>query len=175
MLFYAKFGNNPLDEASSYHAKQFKVHVAVKERINLRDEMDTIITQKYKKDQETPKKKRKDKRGMQKNLGIKKREGADTLNNKVNELKGYVDKFMIKNTCKEYMIINKNIQRVTRTKKYLPKKRINYKQIVGKFRMHAWRKETKLKALVFTSVDKLENSECRNIYWVIIIVFVMYR
>ena len=37
---------------------------------------------------------------MQKNLGIKKREGADTLNNKVNELKGYVDKFMNKNTCK---------------------------------------------------------------------------
>ena len=69
---------------------------------------------------------------------------------------------MNKNTCKEYMMINKNIPRVTRTKKYLAKKRINYKQIVEKFRMYAWRKETKLKALVFTS-DKLENSECRNI------------
>ena len=88
--------------------------------------------------------------------------GADTLNNKVNELKGYVDKLMNKNTCKEYMIINKNIPRVTRTKKYLAKKLFNYKQIVGKFTMYAWRKETKLKALVYTSVDKLENIECRN-------------
>lgn len=122
MLFFAKFGNNQFDEASSYHTKQFKVHMAVKEMINLRDEMDTIITQKYKKDQEMPEKKRKDKMGMQKNLGIKKREGADTLNNKVNELKGYVDKFMNKNTCKEYMMINKNTPRVTRTKKYLAKK-----------------------------------------------------
>ena len=90
MLFFAKFGNDQFDEASSYHAKQFKVHVVVKEMINIRDEMNTIITQKYKKDQEMPQKKRKDKMGMQKNLGIKKREGADTLNNKVNELKGYV-------------------------------------------------------------------------------------
>ena len=113
MLFFAKFENNQFDEASSYHAKQFKVHVVVKEMINLRDEMNTIITQKYKKDQEMPEKKRKDKMGMQKNLGIKKREGADTLNNKVNELKGYVDKFMNKNTCKEYMMIKKNTPRVT--------------------------------------------------------------
>ena len=122
MLLFAKFGNNQFDEASSCHTKQFKVHVAVKEMINLRNEMGTFITQKYKKDQEMPEKKRKDKKGMQKNLGIKKREGADTLNNKVNELKGYVDKFMNKNTCKEYMMINKNIPRVTRTKKYLAKK-----------------------------------------------------
>ena len=50
MLFFAKFGNNQFDEASSYHTKQFKVYVAVKEMINLRDEMDTIITQKYKKE-----------------------------------------------------------------------------------------------------------------------------
>ena len=41
MLFFAKFGNNQFDEASSYHTKQFKAHVAVKEMINLRDEMDT--------------------------------------------------------------------------------------------------------------------------------------
>ena len=54
MLFFAKFGNNKFDEASSYHTKPFKVHVAVKEMINLRDEMDTIITQKYKKNQEMP-------------------------------------------------------------------------------------------------------------------------
>ena len=46
MLFLAKFGNNQFDEASKYHTKQFKVHVAVKEIINLRDEMDTIIAQK---------------------------------------------------------------------------------------------------------------------------------
>ena len=65
MLFFAKFVNNQFDEASSYHIKQFKLHVAVKE--------------------------------------------------------------------------------------------------IGKFRMYVWRKETRLKALVFTSVDKLENSECRNI------------
>ena len=68
-----------------------------------------------------PENNRKDKTGMQKNLGIKKREGADTLNNKVNELKGDFEKFMNKNTCKEYMIINKTIPRVTRTKKYLAK------------------------------------------------------
>ena len=74
---------------------------------------------------------------MQKSLGIKKRAGADKLNNKVNEVKGYVDKFMIQNTCKEYMMINKNTPRVTRSKKYLANKLINYKQIVGKFRMHA--------------------------------------
>ena len=60
-------------------------------------------------------------------------------------------------------MINKNTPRVTRTKKCLAKKLINYKQIVGKFRMYAWRKETKLNAFVFSSVDKLENSECRNI------------
>ena len=46
MLFFAKFGNNQFDEASSYHTKQFKVHVAVKEIINLKDEMDKIITHK---------------------------------------------------------------------------------------------------------------------------------
>ena len=46
MLFFAKLGNN-----------QFVVHVAVKEMINIRDEMDTIITQKYKKNQEMPEKK----------------------------------------------------------------------------------------------------------------------
>ena len=68
-----------------------------------------------------PEKKRKDKTGMQINLGIKKREGTDTLNNKVNELKGYVDQFMNKNTC-IYMMINKNTPRVTRTKKYFAKK-----------------------------------------------------
>ena len=59
---------------------------------------------------------------MQKNFGIKKRQRADTLNNKVNELKGYVDKFMNTNTCKEYMMINKNTPRVTRTKKDFAKK-----------------------------------------------------
>ena len=59
MFFFAKFGNNQFDEASSYHTKQFKVYVAVKEMINLRDEMDTIITQKYKKHQEMPDKKEK--------------------------------------------------------------------------------------------------------------------
>ena len=45
--------------------------------------------------------------------------------------------FMNKNTCKEYMMINKNTPRVTRSKKYLANKLINYKQIVAKFRMHA--------------------------------------
>ena len=44
--------------------KRQPVHVAVKEMINLRDEMDTIITQKYKKDQKMHEKKRKDKMGM---------------------------------------------------------------------------------------------------------------
>ena len=50
---------------------------------------------------------------MQKNLGIKKREGADTLNNRVNGLKGYDEKFINKNTCNKYMMINKNTPRVT--------------------------------------------------------------
>ena len=57
MLLFTKFGNNKFDEASRYHSKTFKVHVAVKELINLRDEMDTSITQKYKKNQEMPDKK----------------------------------------------------------------------------------------------------------------------
>ena len=54
MLLFAKFGNNQFDEASSYHTKPFKVHGAVKEMNNLREEMDKIITQKYKKNQEMP-------------------------------------------------------------------------------------------------------------------------
>ena len=58
MLFFAKFGNNQFDEASSYHTKPFKVHVAVKEMINLSKEMEVVITQKYKKNQEMPNKKR---------------------------------------------------------------------------------------------------------------------
>ena len=44
------------------------------------------------------------------NLGIKKREWADTLNNNVIELKEDVDKIMNKNTCEEYMMINKKHQ-----------------------------------------------------------------
>ena len=63
MLFFAKFGNNQFDEASSYHTKQFKVYVAVKEMINLRDEMDKIITQKLKKNKEMPVKKEKGLKG----------------------------------------------------------------------------------------------------------------
>ena len=59
MLFFAKFGNYKIDEASSYQTKPFKVHVAVKEIINLRDEISTIITQKYRKNQEMPNKKEK--------------------------------------------------------------------------------------------------------------------
>ena len=43
-LFFAKFSNNKFDEALSFHTKPFKVHVAVKKMINVRDEMDTIIT-----------------------------------------------------------------------------------------------------------------------------------
>ena len=46
MLLFTKFGNNKFDEASRYHTKPFKVHVAVKEMINLRDEMDATIIQK---------------------------------------------------------------------------------------------------------------------------------
>ena len=57
MFFPTKFGNNRFDEASSYHTKPFKVYVAVNEMIKLKDEMDTIITQKYEKNQEMPEKK----------------------------------------------------------------------------------------------------------------------
>ena len=49
MLFFAKFGNYKFDEASSNHTKPFKEHVAAKEMINLRKEIEVIITQKYKK------------------------------------------------------------------------------------------------------------------------------
>ena len=56
--FFAKLENNKFDEASSYQTKPFKVHVAVKEMNNLKDEMNTIITKKYKKNQEMPDKKR---------------------------------------------------------------------------------------------------------------------
>ena len=41
---------------------------------------------------------------MKRNLGIKNREWADTLSNKVNEIKEYVDKFMNENKCKEYIL-----------------------------------------------------------------------
>ena len=58
MLFFAKFENNKFDEASSYHTKPFKVHMAVEEIINLSEEMEVIIRQKYKKNQERPDKKR---------------------------------------------------------------------------------------------------------------------
>ena len=44
---------------------------------------------------------------------------------------------MNKNTCKEYMMITKNSQRVTKTKKYLSKSELTIKQMVGKFRMRA--------------------------------------
>ena len=49
-----KLGNNKFDEVWSYHNKPFKIHVAVKEIINLRDEMNNIITQKYRKNQGMP-------------------------------------------------------------------------------------------------------------------------
>ena len=76
MLFFAKFENNKFDEASSYHTKPFKVHVAVKEMINLRDEMDTIITQKYKKNQEMPQKKEKGLNGNVEKFRNKKERGS---------------------------------------------------------------------------------------------------
>ena len=54
LLFFSKFWNNKFDEASCFHTEPIKVHMAV----NLRDEMDTIITQKYKKNLEMPAQKR---------------------------------------------------------------------------------------------------------------------
>ena len=66
MLFIAQLGNSKFDEALSYHTKQFKVHVAVKEITNIRDEMDSIITQKYKKNQEIPDKKNRLNRNVEK-------------------------------------------------------------------------------------------------------------
>ena len=102
-----KIENNKFDEASSYHTKPFKIHVAVKEMINLRDEIEVIITQRYKKNQEMPDKKETGLKGNVEKFRNKKREWADTLNNNVIELKEDVDKIMKKNTCKEYMMINK--------------------------------------------------------------------
>ena len=72
MLFPTKFGNNRFDEASSYHTKPFKVHVAVKEMIKLKDEIDTIITQKYEKNQEMPGEKQKGLKGNVENIRNKK-------------------------------------------------------------------------------------------------------
>ena len=63
MLFFAKFENNKFDEASSYHTKPFKVHLGVKEMINISKEMEVIIKQKYKKNQEMPHKKEKGLKG----------------------------------------------------------------------------------------------------------------
>ena len=62
-MFFAKFGNYKFDEASSYQTKPFKVYVAVKEMVNLRGEMNTTITHKYKKNQEMPDKKEKGLKG----------------------------------------------------------------------------------------------------------------
>ena len=56
------------------------------------------------------------KREFRENLGTKKRDWADTISNNVNDLKQDVDKFMNKNTCKEYMMTYKKSQKVTRTK-----------------------------------------------------------
>ena len=81
--------------------------------------------------------------------------------------------------CKEYMMINKNIPRVTRPiniqQKSEFRKKVNSEE-KSEFRMYAWRKKKKiLMSLVSTSLDKLENSECRNSYWVIINVYVINR
>ena len=148
--------------------------MAVKEMINLRDEMDKIITQKYKGTHKCLKKEKGLKGKVEKVLK-KKEKWADTHSNKVNELKRSVDKFRNKNTRKECMMVNKKRHRVTKTKKYSAKKIINQKQIVGNFRMRAWSKESKLEAYVSTSEDKLENSESRKIQSVIINVFIVYR
>ena len=64
------------------------------------------MSHKKRKNQEIlTKKKRKGYRGTKRNLGMKKREWADTLSNKVNKNKDYVDKLII--ACKEYMMIKK--------------------------------------------------------------------
>ena len=76
------FGNNKFDEASSYHTKPFKVHVTVKEIINLRDEMDTIITHKFKKNQEMPDQKEK---GLNWNI--------DKLRNKKERVSRYTQQY----------------------------------------------------------------------------------
>ena len=54
---------------------------------------------------------------------------------------------------------------MTGTKKYSKNNWINLQQIVENFRMGAWKKETKLKALVSTSVDKLGDNEWRTFNW----------
>ena len=54
---------------------------------------------------------------------------------------------------------------MTGTKKYSENNWIDLQQIVENFRMGAWKKETKLKALVSTSVDKLGDNEWRTFNW----------
>ena len=49
MLFFTNFENDKFGGTCSYHNELFKTPLAVKEMINLNDEMDKIITQKRKK------------------------------------------------------------------------------------------------------------------------------
>ena len=49
LLFFTNFENNKFGEARNYHNEPFKTPVAEKEIINLKDEMDNIITHKYRK------------------------------------------------------------------------------------------------------------------------------
>ena len=49
MLFFKNYENNKFGEASSYQNEPFKTPLAVKVIINLKDQMDTIITNKNRK------------------------------------------------------------------------------------------------------------------------------
>ena len=46
MLLFTNFENNKFGEACNYHNEPFKTPVAVKEIMNLKDEMDKFITHK---------------------------------------------------------------------------------------------------------------------------------
>ena len=55
MLFFTNFENNKFAEACSYHKELFKTPMALKEMINLKDELDLKkITHKYKKKSSNP-------------------------------------------------------------------------------------------------------------------------
>ena len=49
MLFFTNFKENKFGEACSYHNEPFKTPVPAQEIINVKDETDKIINQKYRK------------------------------------------------------------------------------------------------------------------------------
>ena len=54
MLFFTNFDIKKFGDSCSYHNEPFKTPVALREMKNLKDELDKIITQKYRKTSSNP-------------------------------------------------------------------------------------------------------------------------